>query len=70
MLARLHDALARLPDVGYTRWRLTWDGAAWCERLNVVERAILARAVLDPTDRWAMTDATLRRLMLRPHPES
>jgi homoserine kinase type II len=63
-LARLHDALASMPDVGYTRWRLEWDGAAWCERLNVVERAILARAVPDPTDRWALERVRAQRAWL------
>jgi homoserine kinase type II len=64
MLARLHDALAVLQDVGYTRWRLAWDGAAWCERLNVVERAILARAALGDGDRWALERVRAQRAWL------
>lgn len=54
-LARLHRALAPLPDVGYVRWSLSWDARAWCERLGVVERVpLLARPELDETDRWAL----------------
>ncbi len=64
MLARLHDALGSMLDLGYTRWRLEWDGAAWCERLNVVERAILARARLDETDRWALERVRAQRAWL------
>lgn len=64
MLGRLHHALASLEDVGYTRWRLDWDGAAWCERLDVVERAILARASLGETDRWALERVRAQRAWL------
>jgi homoserine kinase type II len=42
-LGEIHRALEPLPDAGYLRWTLSWDRAAWIERLNVVERALLAR---------------------------
>jgi homoserine kinase type II len=61
MLARLHLALGSLPDVGYTRWSLAWDGPAWCERLTLVERAIRARERPDETDRWALARVCAQR---------
>lgn len=64
MLARLHDALRSLPDVGYTRWRLAWDGVAWCERLSGVERALLARGLRDETDGWALERVRAQRAWL------
>jgi homoserine kinase type II len=64
MLATLHRALAALPDVGYTRWQLQWDGPAWCARLDRVERAILARAAPDETDRWALERVRAQRSWL------
>jgi homoserine kinase type II len=53
-LARVHRALLPLQDVGYLRWTLSWDQSAWVERLNVAERALLARGVRDETDGWAL----------------
>jgi len=63
-LARLHQALAPLPDVGYVRWTLSWDGPEWVERLNVVERAVLARDSHDDTDRWALERLRAQRAWL------
>ncbi|HKO95077.1 MAG TPA: phosphotransferase [Polyangiaceae bacterium] len=54
-LAKLHRATEQLPDVGYVRWGLAWDGAAWVERLVQVEQALLAAGVADETDEWALS---------------
>ncbi len=54
MLAFLHAITRDLPDVGYVRWNLAWDGPAWAERLSVVERAILSCGVSSETDEWAL----------------
>jgi homoserine kinase type II len=73
-LGALHRALEPLRDAGYVRWTLSWDAAAWVERLNVVERALLARAStrhrsprdafeLD-TDRWALERLRAQRRWL------
>lgn len=64
MLATLHDALGSLPDAGYTRWQLQWNGAAWCERLDRVEQAILVRKAPDETDRWALERVRAQRAWL------
>jgi len=53
-LGHLHRALQPLPDAGYLRWRIAWDGPAWIERLNGLERALTGRGVRDDTDRWAL----------------
>lgn len=63
-LGHLHRALLPLQDAGYLRWTLSWDGAAWVERLNVVERALLARGELDETDRWALERLRAQRSWL------
>ncbi|MEY4547380.1 MAG: hypothetical protein RL685_3575 [Pseudomonadota bacterium] len=63
-LARLHDALSTLPDAGYLRWTSSWDGAAWIERLNVVERALLEHGLQDETDRWALERLRAQRAWL------
>lgn len=54
LLGQLHRTLEPLRDAGYVRWTLSWDGAAWIERLNVIERAVLARPAANDTDRWAL----------------
>jgi homoserine kinase type II len=64
-LARLHQATVGLPDVGYTPRTLGWDGAAWVERLNVVERAIRARGDDSPGDAWALRRVAAQREWLR-----
>jgi homoserine kinase type II len=64
MLARLHRALGSLPDVGYLRWSLDWNGAAWCARLDKVEHAILARSAQNETDRWALERVRAQRAWL------
>jgi homoserine kinase type II len=53
-LASLHSVTRDLPDVGYVRWNLSWDGPAWVERLDVVERAIVTGGVASETDEWAL----------------
>jgi homoserine kinase type II len=63
-LARLHAVLRELPDEGYLRWQLSWDGPAWVERLNVVERALLERGARDDTDVWALRRLRAQRLWL------
>ena len=73
VLGRIHRALAGLQDAGYLRWTLHWDGAAWVERLNVVERAILARpqpstSELAEGDRWALERSRAQRAWLA-HPD-
>jgi len=73
VLGRIHRALAGLQDVGYLRWTLNWDGPAWVERLNVVERAILARPQpsapeLEEGDRWALERLRAQRAWLA-HPD-
>jgi homoserine kinase type II len=67
-LGRLHQALAPLPDRGYARWNLSWDGAQWVERLNVVERALLAQGVRDDTDRCVLERLRAQRAWLA-HPD-
>jgi homoserine kinase type II len=64
LLAKLHCCMSGLPDVGYVRWELDWDSAAWIERLNVVERAIVARRATDATDAWALTRLRAQRAWL------
>lgn len=64
-LARLHRATAGLPDVGYTPRTFGWDGAAWVERLNVVESAIRARGVGNAADAWALRRSAAQREWLR-----
>ncbi|HVZ34914.1 MAG TPA: phosphotransferase, partial [Polyangiaceae bacterium] len=64
LLGELHRALAPLRDTGYLHWTLSWDGAAWCERLNGVERVLLARAESDETDRWALERLRAQRRWL------
>jgi len=53
-LAQLHHALLPLPDVGYLRWTLRWDGLEWRQRLDHVERSLLQRGLRDETDRYAL----------------
>jgi homoserine kinase type II len=65
LLARLHRALAPLQDSGYLHWTLSWDGAAWCQRLDVVEQSLLARGSADETDRWALERLRAQRAWLR-----
>lgn len=67
-LGHLHQALLPLPDAGYLRWQLAWDGPEWIERLNVVERALSLRPVLDDTDRWALERLQAQRQWLG-HPD-
>jgi homoserine kinase type II len=64
-LASLHQATAALPDVGYTPRTFGWDGAAWVERLNVVESAIRARGDGNPGDAWARRRIAAQREWLR-----
>jgi homoserine kinase type II len=69
LLARLHRALAPLHDAGYLHWTLSWDGPAWVERLNVVERVIVARGLAgnesaNETDRWALERLRAQRQWL------
>jgi homoserine kinase type II len=64
LLARLHAVLRALPDVGYVRWQLAWDGPEWIERLNVVERALLARGPENENDLWALRRLRAQRLWL------
>jgi homoserine kinase type II len=73
VLGRIHRALSALPDVGYLRWKLDWDRAAWVERLNVVERALLGRPQpsapeLQAGDRWALERLRAQRAWLA-HPD-
>jgi Ser/Thr protein kinase RdoA (MazF antagonist) len=73
VLGGIHRALATLQDVGYLRWTLHWDGAAWVERLSAVERAILARPraltpELEEGDRWALERLRAQRAWLA-HPD-
>lgn len=67
-LGHLHRALQRLPDTGYLRWQLAWDGPAWIERLNVVERALARHGLRDDTDRWALERLRAQRQWLG-HPD-
>jgi homoserine kinase type II len=67
-LARLHQVLLPLPDAGYLRWNLSWDGPAWCERLDHVERTLLQRGLRDETDRYALQRLRAQRAWLA-HPE-
>jgi homoserine kinase type II len=67
-LGHLHRALQPLPDAGYLRWQIAWDGPEWIERLNVVERALSLRGVLDDTDRWALERLRAQRQWLG-HPD-
>ena len=53
-LAQLHETLRSLPDAGYMQWNLNWDGPAWRQRLDDVERALLERGIRDETDRHAL----------------
>lgn len=64
-LAQLHRATVGLPDAGYTPRTFGWDGAAWVERLNVVESAIRARGQGGPGDAWALRRIAAQREWLR-----
>lgn len=63
-LGHLHQALLPLPDAGYLRWQIAWDGPEWIERLNVVERELLRRGLRDDTDRWALERLRAQRQWL------
>jgi homoserine kinase type II len=63
-LARLHRATAGLPDAGYAPRTFGWDGAAWVERLNVIERAIRARRDGELADAWALQRVEAQRAWL------
>jgi homoserine kinase type II len=63
-LARLHAGLRALPDVGYVRWELNWDGPAWVERLNVVERAIVSAGSATDADALALERVRAQRAWL------
>ncbi len=65
MLARLHAAMAALPDVGYTPRTFAWDGPEWVERLNTIERAIRARGDGSRADVWALRRTLEQRDWLR-----
>jgi len=65
MLGRVHRALQPLPDVGYGRWNLSWDGPEWVERLNRIEAAIVARSTLSSTDEWALRRLRAQRQWLQ-----
>lgn len=67
-LGHLHRALQPLPDAGYLRWQIAWDGPEWIERLNVVERALTRRGLRDDTDRWALERLRAQRQWLA-HPD-
>lgn len=67
-LGRLHLALADLPVDCRRPPRLMWDGTAWGERLEKVERAILARSVLTASDHVALDRTRAQRAWLA-HPE-
>jgi homoserine kinase type II len=73
VLGRIHRALAGLQDIGYLRWALNWDGAAWVERLNAVEHAMSRRSPpltpeLEEGDRWALERLRAQRAWLA-HPD-
>jgi Ser/Thr protein kinase RdoA (MazF antagonist) len=44
-LGHLHRALQPLPDAGYLRWQIAWDGPEWIERLNAMELALSRRGL-------------------------
>jgi len=67
-LAQLHRALLPLPDTGYVRWNLSWDGAQWRRRLDQVERTLLQRGVKDETDQHALLRLRAQRDWLA-HPD-
>jgi homoserine kinase type II len=67
-LGELHARLAALPDMGYARRKLAWDGPQWVERLDVVERAIVARRERNATDVWAIERLQAQRAWLRQPP--
>lgn len=64
-LADLHSILKDLSDAGYASRTLAWDGPKWVERLNVVERALLARSERTATDSWALERLAAQRAWLR-----
>ena len=53
-LARLHRALEPLPDLGWRRYTVAYDPAAWLPRLDGVRRAIEGLSAPDLTDAWAL----------------
>jgi homoserine kinase type II len=64
-LANLHSVTRELPDVDYVRWNLRWDGPAWVDRLDVIERAIVTAGVASETDEWALRRVREQRRWLR-----
>jgi homoserine kinase type II len=67
-LGHLHRALQPLPDAGYLRWQIAWDGPEWIERLSVVELALSREGLQDDTDRWALERLRAQRQWLG-HPD-
>jgi homoserine kinase type II len=63
-LAHLHRALQPLPDTGYLRWQIAWDGPRWIERLSAVELALSEHGLRDDTDRWALDRLRAQRRWL------
>ncbi|UXR63503.1 phosphotransferase [Bdellovibrio bacteriovorus] len=65
MLAQLHKILKPLPDVGYRKYSLNWNGPEWVERLNRIESAILARTSLNEADQWVLQRLRAQRQWLQ-----
>ena len=53
-LARLHRALEPLPDLGWRRYIVAYDPAAWLARLDGVQWAAERLSSPDVTDAWAL----------------
>lgn len=54
MLAQIHLATREFPNQGYRVYNLSWDPEAWVEKLNNIERLILARTQMTESDQWAL----------------
>ena len=54
MLARIHLATRDFPNQGYRVYNLSWDSEAWVEKLNNIEKLILARRHATESDQWAL----------------
>lgn len=63
-LARLHRALEPLPDLGWRRYTVAYDPAAWLARLDGVWRAMEGLSAPDLTDAWALERLRAQRARL------
>lgn len=65
MLAQLHKVLKPLPDVGYRKYSLSWNGPEWVQRLDRLEAVILQRPSLNDADERVLSRLRAQREWLK-----